>query len=235
MSHLRYNQKQMAGRRTLIKKVDETVRVRCATGIGVIREEVWVDQHNRIAKYNLAFINHRLCNTDNGRALGYDNAHGAHERHFKGAATSFAFTSYEALLGIFLDEVRALREESGMNTTIRADGLEGFARRATARAGKLDRREPVEAEVTLTFADPLDMLHVLTANRVRLVEAARKQKHSVSSLAAALKRDPKSVRRDVVKLEQVGMLRTYEETNPGHGRVRIVAPIAARVELRASL
>jgi predicted transcriptional regulator len=122
-----------------------------------------------------------------------------------------------------------------MKTTIRTDGLEGFAKRAIARARKLDRREPVEAEVTLTFADPLDMLNVLTANRVRLVEAARKQKHSVSSLAAALKRDPKSVRRDVLKLEQVGMLRTYEETNPGHGRVRIVAPIATRVELRASL
>lgn len=122
-----------------------------------------------------------------------------------------------------------------MKATIRTDGLEGFARRAKARATKLDRAESIDTEVTLTFADPLDMLNVLTANRVRLVDVARKQKHSVSSLAAALKRDPKSVRRDVIKLEQVGMLRTYEETNPGHGRVRIVAPIAARVELRASL
>lgn len=122
-----------------------------------------------------------------------------------------------------------------MKTTVRTNGLEGFARRATIRARKLDRAEPIEAEVILTFADPLDMLNVLTASRVRLVETARKQKHSVSSLAAALRRDPKSVRRDVIKLEQVGMLRTYEEINPGHGRVRIVAPIATRVELRASL
>lgn len=101
----------MAGRCKLTRKVDETVRVRCAAGIGVIREEVWVDQHNRIAKYNLAFINHRLHNADNGRVLGYDNAHGPHERHFKGEMTSFAFTSYEALLEIFLNEVRTLREE----------------------------------------------------------------------------------------------------------------------------
>jgi hypothetical protein len=101
----------MARRQTLIKKVDETVRVRCATGVGVIREEVWVGKDNRIAKYNLAFINHRLYNTDNGRVLGYDNAHGTHERHFKGAVTSFTFTSYEALLEIFLNEVRTLREE----------------------------------------------------------------------------------------------------------------------------
>lgn len=101
----------MTSRRTLIKKVDETVRVRCATGIGVIREEVWVDRHNRIAKYNLAFINHGLCNTDNGRALGYDNAHGTHERHFKGTVSGFVFTSYEALMETFLDEVRTLKEE----------------------------------------------------------------------------------------------------------------------------
>jgi hypothetical protein len=50
----------------------------------------------------------------------------------------------------------------------------------------------------------------------------------VASLAAVLKRDSKSVRRDVVKLEQAGMLRTYEEINPGYGRVRIVEPVAGR-------
>jgi len=122
-----------------------------------------------------------------------------------------------------------------MKTTIRTDGFEGYANRAASRARRLDRSEPVEAEITLTFADPLDLLEVLTANRLRLVEAARKQKHSLSSLAAALKRDPKSVRRDVVKLERAGMLRTYEESNPGHGRVRIVEPIAESVELRATL
>lgn len=122
-----------------------------------------------------------------------------------------------------------------IKTTIRTDGFEEFAKRAVARARKLDRGEAIEAEVALTFADPLDMLEILTANRVRLVEAARARRHSVSSLAAALKRDPKSVRRDVVKLEQAGMLRTYEETNPGHGRVRIVEPVAGRVEIRAVL
>jgi predicted transcriptional regulator len=122
-----------------------------------------------------------------------------------------------------------------MKTVIRAEGLEGHAKRAIARARKLDRGEAIEAEVTLTFADPLDMLEVLTANRLRLVEAARERRHSVSSLAAALKRDPKSVRRDVIKLERAGMLRTYEETNPGHGLVRIVEPVAGRVEVRATL
>lgn len=101
----------MAGRAALRKKVDETIRVRCRSGLGIIREEVWIDEYGKIGKYNLAFINHTLCRMDNGRVLGYDNAHGSHERHYKGKVTSFAFTSYEALLERFLNEVRELREE----------------------------------------------------------------------------------------------------------------------------
>lgn len=122
-----------------------------------------------------------------------------------------------------------------MRTKIATDGLEAYTKRALDRARKLDRGEPIEAQITVTFADPLDMLEVLTASRLRIMEAARRRKHSVSSLATALRRDPKSVRRDVVKLEQAGILRTHEEINPGHGRVRIVEPIAAKVELRTSL
>jgi hypothetical protein len=95
----------------LAKKVDETTRVRCRSGMGIIREEVWTGKDGRIEKYNLAFINQRLCNVDNGRVLGYDNAHGEHERHFKGAVSSYAFTSYEALIASFFEEVRALREK----------------------------------------------------------------------------------------------------------------------------
>ena len=79
--------------------------------MGIIREEVWTGKDNRIAKYNLAFINHTQCKVDNGRVLGYDNAHGSHEKHFKGAVSRHVFTSYEALLETFFDEVRVLREQ----------------------------------------------------------------------------------------------------------------------------
>lgn len=79
--------------------------------MGVIREEVWVGQNGKIVKYNLAFINHLLYSRDNGRTLAYDNAHGHHERHFKGEVEPYTFTSYEVLLNLFLEEVAALREE----------------------------------------------------------------------------------------------------------------------------
>jgi predicted transcriptional regulator len=122
-----------------------------------------------------------------------------------------------------------------MKLTVHADGIEGHVKRSLARAKRLDRKEKIEPEITLTFADPLDMLDVLTEKRLKLMKTARQGRYSVSSLAAVLNRDPKSVRRDIVKLEQAGMLRTYEEVNPGHGRVRIVEPVARKVELRASL
>ena len=61
-------------------------------------------------RYNLAFINHLLYPGDNGRVLGYDNAHGRHERHFKGAVHEIEFPGYEALLSCFFDEVRKLKK-----------------------------------------------------------------------------------------------------------------------------
>jgi predicted transcriptional regulator len=120
-----------------------------------------------------------------------------------------------------------------MKITVRSDGFEGYKKRALARAKKLARREKIEPEVTITFETPLAMLEVLTAQRIRLCEVARTQAFSISALAGELKRDPKSVRRDVLTLERVGVLRIREQINPGHGRVRIVEPVAERFELRA--
>ena len=121
-----------------------------------------------------------------------------------------------------------------MKLTIRTDGFEGARKRSLERAAKIDRGERIARSRTITFESPLEMLEVLTAERMRLFEVAKTQAFSVTGLAAALGRDPKSVRRDVLKLVRVGVLRTREEINPGHGRVKIVEPVAQRVEMRAS-
>jgi hypothetical protein len=39
------------------------------------------------------------------------------------------------------------------------------------------------------------------------------------------------VRRDVRILTTFGLVNTYEETNPGHGRRKIVGPLASKCEL----
>ena len=86
-------------RRDLIKVIDDLTRVRCTSSMGTIREEVWQDDTGEVAKYNLAFINPILQRDDNGRVLGYDNAHGRHERHFKGEVEEIRFPGYEAVFG----------------------------------------------------------------------------------------------------------------------------------------
>ena len=121
-----------------------------------------------------------------------------------------------------------------MKLKIHTDGYEGFKKRSLERAAKIDRGEKIAASKSITFESPLDIFEVLTAERIRLCMLARTKPHSISGLATALKRDPKSVRRDVIKLEKYGVLTTREETNPGHGRVRIVVPAARSVVLQTT-
>jgi Family of unknown function (DUF6516) len=101
----------MKKRKGPTKQVDERTRVRCAAGMGAIREELWVDEDGNVVRYNYAFINHHVYNGDNGRVLGYDNAHGYHERHYKGTAEPYDYTTHEALVEKFFGEVEELREE----------------------------------------------------------------------------------------------------------------------------
>jgi len=121
-----------------------------------------------------------------------------------------------------------------MKLTIRTDGFEGFKKRSFERAAKMDRGERLTPEKSITFESPLDLLEALSADRMRLFELTKTKEFSVTSLAKALGRDPKSVRRDVMKLMRVGMLRTRDQVNPGHGRMKIVEPVAERFELKAT-
>jgi predicted transcriptional regulator len=106
---------------------------------------------------------------------------------------------------------------------------EGFFGRVRERARKLDRGETLPPEIAITFEDPLDLLNVLTAERVRLLRRA------ISDLASTLRRDVRAVSRDVVLLEKAGLLRTRYQPNPGHGRIRIVEPVAREYRLTANL
>jgi len=119
---------------------------------------------------------------------------------------------------------------------IKSDGFEGFSARARSVAKRIDAGERIEESVVLNFADPLDLLSVLTAQRIRLFQVIRSRKDiSVSGLAAETKRDVKSVRRDVARLEDCGIVRTELRSNPGHGHVRVVLPVARKIALQATL
>jgi predicted transcriptional regulator len=112
-----------------------------------------------------------------------------------------------------------------------AGTADSFFERSAARAQKLDRGERLLPEMRLTFEDPADLLRVLTAQRVRVLDAVRRNPAPVSELATVLKRDRTAVRRDVRVLTTFGLVSTHEETNPGHGRRKIVEPVASKCEL----
>lgn len=122
-----------------------------------------------------------------------------------------------------------------MKIKIFADGFEGHVRRSLDRARRRERGERLEPEKIITFGDPAMMIECLTAQRVRLVETARRKPMSITALAAELGRNHGSVTRDVNKLKKYGLVRLREEVNPGHGVVQIVEPVAQTIEIRAAL
>lgn len=77
------------------KKYDEESILSKKKGNGILRREVWVDDSGKVVRYNLAYINLNEFAEDNGRILGYDNAHGYHHRHYFGIVEPIEFTSFE--------------------------------------------------------------------------------------------------------------------------------------------
>ena len=104
-----------------------------------------------------------------------------------------------------------------------------------ANAAKLDRGESIAPRISITFEDPLEMLDVLTSERVRLLRKAKAGALPIADLASGLKRDVRAVSRDVVRLEKAGLLRTSYRVNPGHGRYKVVEPLAQEYSLTANL
>ncbi|MBA5688356.1 toxin-antitoxin system TumE family protein [Rugamonas apoptosis] len=83
------------------KIIDETYCITEKRGNGQLRREVWVDSCGRVTRYNLAYINHRVCQRDNGRVVGYDNAHGGHHRHYMGLVEPVNFTDFDDVQACF--------------------------------------------------------------------------------------------------------------------------------------
>jgi len=122
-----------------------------------------------------------------------------------------------------------------MKTKIFTDGFEGHVRRSLDRARRREAGERLEPEKIITFGDPMMMFELMTVQRLRLFQTARKKKLSISALAVELGRNRGSVTRDVNKLKQFGLIRLREEVNRGHGIVQIVEPVAKKIEMRAEL
>ena len=85
----------------------ERFEVKPKSGGGLLSYEVfgYVERGKTVVtKYNLAYINHTIYQGDNGRVLGFDNAHGYHHRHCMGEIEAIEFVSYEATQERFQQE-----------------------------------------------------------------------------------------------------------------------------------
>ncbi len=94
----------------------EQFELRAKSGGGILSYEVWGYPGGSVpvvTRYNLAYINHALFRGDNGRVLGFDNAHGHHHRHYMGKVESVAFVSFEAIQERFEQEWLAIVKTSG--------------------------------------------------------------------------------------------------------------------------
>lgn len=80
-----------------IKIIDESHKISDRRGNGKLRREVWIDETGKVTRYNLAYINHSLYAGDNGRVVGYDNAHDGHHRHYFGEVEPVGFVASKTL------------------------------------------------------------------------------------------------------------------------------------------
>lgn len=92
------------------QKVSEQHYLDKSKGI-LISYKVEVDEYGEVIRYALAYIDPTICAKDNGRALGYDNNHDYHHRHYFGEMTAIEFKGYSELLKLFEQEFWELYHE----------------------------------------------------------------------------------------------------------------------------
>ena len=80
-----------------------------------------------------------------------------------------------------------------------------------------------------------DFLTQLTPKRFELLRIASKGRHSIADLAVASHRNPSAVSRDVSKLSELGLVKVESVSNEGHGRKKVVMPVAHTISINASI
>ena len=118
---------------------------------------------------------------------------------------------------------------------IRTGDAKDFFARAKAAAHKADRGERQERTMTLSFEDPAQMFAALSKTRRQLLQEVMTESKSISQLVEILQRNRRAVTRDVGKLEELGLLITKLQMNPGHGIQTWVQSVAPQIELVARL
>jgi hypothetical protein len=99
---------KMGKKRPFRKVISESFPIKEGRG-GLIKIEAWEDENGDIVRYNMAYINHAIFADDNGRVIGYDNAHNYHHKHYFGKIFRVEnFRNYKELLRQFEKEIKEI-------------------------------------------------------------------------------------------------------------------------------
>jgi len=114
--------------------------------------------------------------------------------------------------------------------------LAQHARRSKIVARALDQdAEALPFAMTFTSFEFEDFLSQLTPRRFELLRLASKGRQSIADLAQAAHRDQSAVSRDVATLSRLGLVKVELVTNEGHGRKKVVLPVASTISISASI
>lgn len=121
--------------------------------------------------------------------------------------------------------------------TLKVGTLEQFfdEGRRTARLADAGLEIPETWEIS--FESVEDLLAYLTPKRVALFEAIKEAQEpaSITTMAERVGRDRAAVKRDIDALTKLGIVDVTDVPLPGHGRQKIVRPVARKVVLTATL
>jgi predicted transcriptional regulator len=126
---------------------------------------------------------------------------------------------------------RISREDFAASKTLRE-----HSRRSREVARALDAKSEVLPYARVfTSVEFEEFLTALTPKRFELLRLAIKRRRSISDLAVAAHREASAVSRDIAKLQQLGLVRVELVSNPGHGQMKIVTPVATQISIQADL
>lgn len=124
-------------------------------------------------------------------------------------------------------------KKSKIPLTIKTGTVDEFFTKVKSIMRAADKGEAIKPEHTVVFENPVELLHMLSNAKIKLINIIRKHPDSISNIAKAIKRNRAAVYRDIQELEKFGLVKTLEEVNPGHGRHKIVKVAADRLRLEA--
>ncbi|TRZ89294.1 MAG: MarR family transcriptional regulator [Rhodocyclaceae bacterium] len=122
-------------------------------------------------------------------------------------------------------------------TNVKVGTLEEFFDEGRRVARLADTGRPIPETSSITFGSVEDLLEYLTPKRIALFEAIKMavEPTSISAMALQVGRDRAAVKRDIDALQRLGIVDIDEAPLPGHGRQKLVRPVARTVVLTATL